>query len=448
MRLGVMLPLTDLGGEPNVLRDFALAAEELGYTNLGLPDHVLGANAATHPEVAGRNTSADMFHDPFVAFGFLAGLCKPTTEFSTQVLILAQRQAVLVAKQAACLDVLCGGRFRLGVGVGWNEVEYVGLNENFHNRGRRSEEQVQVMQKLWAQPHVKYEGRWHHIDDAGINPRPASGKVPVWYGGHVEQTLQRCAKWGDGWMPNAYPPGQEALDIFAKLRKLTEEAGRNPKDVGIEVWTSMGSGSEADWAREAGFWKKAGATHLCLTTTFHRRHHHRLAGKTVMVAAMKGRRQAQMRRPGLLPKPGFPSPICLAARAHRSPHLDPDILGVTAGFLGQLAQLGENIERLLARRIGVGHPAVAPFGAALQGLLDMAAIPHRHFSRSRARIDPGIVDMVPAALILYMRLGPQFLHHLHLLLGAAAAIVEILVEADIFDLVPADPDTKPEPPAA
>ena len=154
-----------------------------------------------------RNTSQDLFHDPFVLFGFLAG-CTSKLGFSTGVLILAQRQTVLVAKQAASLDVLCGGRFRLGIGVGWNEVEFVGLNENFHNRGRRSEEQVQVMQALWAQEHVDVQGRYHTIDDAGINPRPASGRVPVWFGGHHEATLPRIAKWGDGWMPNAYAPDQ------------------------------------------------------------------------------------------------------------------------------------------------------------------------------------------------------------------------------------------------
>ena len=175
--------------------------------------------------------------------------------FSTGVLILPQRQTVLVAKQAASLDVLCGGRFRLGIGVGWNEVEFTGLNENFHNRGRRSEEQVQVMQKLWAEPHVNFKGRWHTIEDAGINPRPASGRVPVWFGGHHERTLPRIAKWGDGWMPNAYPPDQSALDIFGQLRRLTEEAGRDPAKVGIEVWVSMGTGTEADWAKEARFWK-------------------------------------------------------------------------------------------------------------------------------------------------------------------------------------------------
>jgi probable F420-dependent oxidoreductase len=202
----------------------------------------------------------------------------PKLGFSTGVLILPQRQTALVAKQAACLDALCGGRFRLGIGVGWNEVEFTGLNENFHNRGRRSEEQIEVMQKLWAAPHVSIKGRWHTIDDAGINPRPASGKVPVWFGGHHERTLERIAKLGDGWMPNAYPPDQSALDVFGQLRRLTEQAGRDPKQLGIEVWVSMGAGSEADWAKEARFWKQAGASHLCLTTTFNRRHHKRIAG--------------------------------------------------------------------------------------------------------------------------------------------------------------------------
>jgi probable F420-dependent oxidoreductase len=215
-----------------------------------------------------------------VLFGYLAGVA-PKLGFSTGVLILPQRQTVLVAKQAACLDVLCGGRFRLGIGVGWNEVEFTGLNENFHNRGRRSEEQVQVMQKLWAEPYVTFKGRWHTIEDAGINPRPASGKVPVWFGGHHDRTIERIAKYGDGWMPNAYPPGEEADKMLGRLRRLTEAAGRDPAAVGVEAWVSMGSGSEADWAKEAWFWKRAGATHLCLTTTFHRRHHHRIAGHTL-----------------------------------------------------------------------------------------------------------------------------------------------------------------------
>ncbi|HUB45527.1 MAG TPA: LLM class F420-dependent oxidoreductase [Acetobacteraceae bacterium] len=279
MQLGALVPFGDIGGDPSVVRDFAQNVEAMGYDFLEGPDHVLGVNAASRPGWD-RNDNNDLFHDPFVLFGFLAG-CTTRLGFSTGVLILPQRQTVLVAKQAACLDVLCGGRFRLGIGVGWNEVEFVGLNENFKNRGRRSEEQVQVMQALWANQHVTFNGKYHTIEDAGINPRPPSGRVPVWYGGHHDLTLPRVAKWGDGWMPNAYPPGDEALAIFDRLRSLTHEAGRDPSAVGIEVWTSCGAGTPADWKRDAAFWKKAGASHLCLTTTFNRRTHRRIAGGTV-----------------------------------------------------------------------------------------------------------------------------------------------------------------------
>src|ERR1700733_8261716 len=179
MKLGVAIPVIDsaVGGDPNAIRDFAQAAEDIGYHDLSVPDHVLGVNVATRPDWGDRNTSADLFQDPFTVLGFPAG-CTNKIAFSTQVLILAQRQTVLVAKQAACLDVLCGGRFRLGIGVGWNEVEFVGLNENFHNRGRRSEEQVQVMKALWAEPHVTFHGKYHTIQDAGINPLPVKRSIP------------------------------------------------------------------------------------------------------------------------------------------------------------------------------------------------------------------------------------------------------------------------------
>jgi probable F420-dependent oxidoreductase len=280
MKLGASLPVVDIGTGPAAVRDYAQAAEGLGYAYLVAPDHVRGVNPAADHGGRRVGTTANPYHDPFVLFGFLAG-CTQRIGFSVGVLILAQRQAVLVAKQAASLDVLCDGRFRLGIGVGWNEVEFVGLNENFHNRGRRSEEQVQVMQALWANQHVDFKGRYHTIDDAGINPRPASGRVPVWYGGHHEKTLPRIAKWGDGWMPNAYPPDQTAIEIFSELRRLTEAEGRDPNAVGIEVWTSCGAGSEADWRKEAAFWQAAGVSHICLTTTFHRRHHHRIAGKSL-----------------------------------------------------------------------------------------------------------------------------------------------------------------------
>jgi probable F420-dependent oxidoreductase len=294
MQLGALVPFGDTGGDPSLVRDFAQNLEALGYDFLEAPDHVLGANPGTNAGTDPRARVADsMYHDPFVLLGFLSAATTKLA-FSTGVLIVAQRQTALVAKQAACLDVLSGGRFRLGIGVGWNPVEFTALNENFHNRGRRSEEQAQVMQALWAQPHVTFKGKYHTIDDAGINPRPASGKVPLWYGGHHEHTLPRIAKWGDGWMPNAYPPDQSALDIFSQLRRLTEQEGRDPAAVGIEVWTSCGESNEANWRKEVAFWKQAGVSHICLTTTFDRRHHHRIAGRTIAdhLAAQKRYRDA------------------------------------------------------------------------------------------------------------------------------------------------------------
>src|SRR6266853_762643 len=189
MKLGVALPIVDIGGEPDTIRDFVQAAEEIGYQGIALPDHVLGANPASRPGwTQQRGRSTDLYHDPFVLFGFLAAVTK-IEDFSTQVLILPQRQTALVAKQAASLDVLSQGRFRLGIGVGWNEVEFTGLNEDFHNRGRRSEEQVAAVHPLWAAPHVVLPCKCHPIEVAGITPRPASGRLPLWYGGHADVPL-------------------------------------------------------------------------------------------------------------------------------------------------------------------------------------------------------------------------------------------------------------------
>jgi probable F420-dependent oxidoreductase len=282
MRLGVALPLVDaeIGGDPVAIREFAQAAEEIGYRDLAAPDHVLGVNVTSRPDWGDRNTSADLFHDPFVLFGFLAG-CTRNIEFSTQVLILAQRQTVLVAKQAACLDVLCGGRFRLGIGVGWNPVEFVGLNENFHNRGHRSEEQVEVMKALWAEPHVIFNGKFHTIEDAGINPLPPKRSIPIWYGGHADVTLRRVVKWGDGWMPLAYAPGDEATAAFDKLRGYAAAAGRDPASIGIDTRVSVGIGNEAEWRDTVRFWKSSGVTHLTLATYSGRGHLRRIPGKSL-----------------------------------------------------------------------------------------------------------------------------------------------------------------------
>ena len=289
MQLGASLPVADIGTGPAVVRDYVQALEGLGIDYIQAPDHVLGGNPTGHKNKKRFGTSANPYHDPFVLFGFIAG-CTDKIGFAPGVLILAQRQAVLVAKQAASLDELSNGRLRLGIGVGWNELEFTGLNENFHNRGKRSEEQVQVMQALWANQHVDFKGKYHTIDDSGLNPRPKSGRVPVWFGGHVDATLERTAKWGDGWMPLAYPADDTALKAFEKLRALTREAGRDPAQIGIEVWMSLGSGTPDDWRKEVTFWKNAGVTHITAHTTYATGHHKRIPGTTAAahLAAVKG----------------------------------------------------------------------------------------------------------------------------------------------------------------
>ena len=279
MQLGASLPVGDIGTCPTVVRDYAQTLEGMGFNYIQAPDHVLGGNPAGHKDKARVGTSVTAYHDPFVLFSFIAG-CTNKIGFAPGVLILAQRQAVLVAKQAASLDELSNGRLRLGIGVGWNELEFTGLNENFKNRGKRSEEQVQVMQALWANDHVDFKGKYHTIDDSGINPRPKSGRVPVWFGGHVDATLERTAKWGDGWMPLAYPADDSALKAFDKLRGLVAAAGRSMDDVGIEVWLSLGSDDTAQWRKDVAFWKAAGVTHITAHTTYASGHHKRIAGKT------------------------------------------------------------------------------------------------------------------------------------------------------------------------
>lgn len=280
MQLGANLPLSDIGGEAAVVRDYAQAAEAMGFDYLGAADHVVGVNAASRPGWDDRNTSADLFHDPFVLYGFLSA-CTEAIGFSTQVLILAQRQAALVAKQAACVDVLSGGRFRLGVGIGWNAEEFTALNEDFGNRGKRSAEQVEFMQALWAEPHVTFEGKWHRINDAGINPLPGGGSLPLWFGGHEDVTLRRTAKYGDGWIMLALPAGAEADAQFGKLRAYTKAEGRDPAKMGLEVWVSVGEGGPEDWRAEFEAWQAAGVSHVTVNNVYNRAHHQRIEGRTL-----------------------------------------------------------------------------------------------------------------------------------------------------------------------
>jgi probable F420-dependent oxidoreductase len=280
MKLGVAIPQTDIGSDPLIMREFAQTAEAIGFQHLAVYDHVLGANIAHRPDWSGTYTSEHSFHDPFVLFGYLAGQTE-SIELTTQVLILPQRQTALVAKQAASVDVLSGGRLRLGIGLGWNSVEYVGLNQNFKNRGRRSEEQVTVMKQLWTQPHVIFKGNWHEIPDAGINPLPIQRPIPVWFGGQGEPVLKRIAKLGDGWITLYHQPNEQAQSDFRALLKYARDAGRAEGEVGIDVWVSMGGGQPNDWREEIKAWKKLGVTHITLNTAFDVRHHQRIAGTSL-----------------------------------------------------------------------------------------------------------------------------------------------------------------------
>jgi probable F420-dependent oxidoreductase len=264
MRFGVVFPQTEIGTDPAVIRDFAQTAEALGYHHILAYDHVIGANPASRQGWRPPYTHKDSFHEPFVLFSYLAGVTK-TLEFTTGVIILPQRQTVLVAKQAAALDVLSGGRLRLGIGIGWNPVEYEALGENFKNRGRRSEEQVEVLRKLWTQELVTYEGQWHRITDAGLNPLPIQRPIPIWFGGSDDRALRRLARLGDGWFP-LMGPDDTCRAAIDKIGSYAREAGRDPKSIGIESRVTIGQKSPEEWKKEIEAWKNLGATHLAVNT--------------------------------------------------------------------------------------------------------------------------------------------------------------------------------------
>ncbi len=260
-----MFPQTEIGTDPVAVRDYAQAAESLGYDHLIAYDHVVGANAESRTGWSGSYRHTDMFHEPFVLFGYLAGVTQRIGLVSG-VVILPQRQTVLVAKQAAEVDVLSGGRLRFGIGIGWNAVEYEALGENFHNRGARSEEQVEVMRALWTNQLVTYEGRWHKITDAGLNPLPVQRPIPLWIGGKVDQTLRRIARFGDGWLSNMPRPNDDVHAMIETLRSYTVEEGRDPDSIGIEAWVSIGSRPQEQWTLDVAAWTDLGATHIAVNT--------------------------------------------------------------------------------------------------------------------------------------------------------------------------------------
>jgi len=267
MKLGISLPLVDIQGDPIVVRDFAQAAEGLGYNGLSAPDHVLGVNVASRPDWGARNTSKDFFHDPFVLFGYLSA-CTRAVGFSTQVMILPQRQTALVAKQAASLDVLSGGRFRFGIGVGWNPVEFEALGEDIKNRGRRVEEQLEVMRLLWTRELVTYAGQWHRVPDAGINPLPVKRPIPIWMGGESPAVLRRAARLADGWITlQTFRPGPAAQQTVDGLLGQVREAGRDPAAFGIEGRVALASVPPDQREKEMVAWREMrGISHLCGNT--------------------------------------------------------------------------------------------------------------------------------------------------------------------------------------
>ncbi|CAN5433097.1 LLM class F420-dependent oxidoreductase [soil metagenome] len=264
MQIGAVFPQTEFGNDPVAIRDYAQTVEALGYRHVLAYDHVLGANPQRPGGWQGPYTHETAFHEPFVLFGFMAGVTQ-TLGFATGIIILPQRQTALVAKQASTLDVLSGGRLRLGIGIGWNEVEYVALNENFNNRGKRMEEQVDLLRQLWTEPLVTFQGQWHTIPDAGIKPLPVQQPIPIWFGGHAPAVMRRVAQSGDGWMPN-YRTAAEAQPTLEILDRALADAGRRRADIGIEPRINYGDGRPEQWRELMEDWQAVGATHLTINT--------------------------------------------------------------------------------------------------------------------------------------------------------------------------------------
>ena len=262
MQIGVTFPQTEIGADPAVIRDYAQAAEGMGYRHLVAFDHVLGADTTHRPGWRGY-THRQMFHEPFVLFGYLAALTH--LEFVPAVIILPQRQTALVAKQAAEVDVLTGGKLRLGVGVGWNPVEYEALGMNFQARGRVVEEQIEVMRLLWSQEVVSYKGQYHTVTEAGLNPLPVRRSIPVWLGGSADVLLRRVARIGDGWFPQGQPD-DHMRRLLERLISYIREAGRDPSTVGIEARVNASEGNLDEWVRQTEGWRALGATHISLNT--------------------------------------------------------------------------------------------------------------------------------------------------------------------------------------
>jgi probable F420-dependent oxidoreductase len=258
VKLGVVFPQTEIGADPGGVREYAQAAQELGFDHLLAYDHVLGADRERHAHLTGPYRTEHMFHEILVLFGYLAGVA-PGLELVTGVVITPQRQTALLAKQAAEIDVLTGGRFRLGLGIGWNDVEYEALGMNFHDRGRRFEEQIELLRRLWTEPVLDFRGRWHSVTAAGLNPLPVQRPIPIWIGGSAERALRRGARLADGYFPQRPLDGGWPVTM-ERMRAWVEEAGRDWDGFGVEQRISVAEGTPDEW-------RELGATHVSLVTT-------------------------------------------------------------------------------------------------------------------------------------------------------------------------------------
>jgi probable F420-dependent oxidoreductase len=260
MRVGVVFPHQEIGNDPGRIAAYVQAAEDLGYAHVVAYDHVVGADPAGRPAWwKGSYTHRDAFHEPFVLFGYLAAVTK-TIELAFGIVILPQRQTVLVAKQAASLDVLSRGRVRLGVAIGWNHVEYEALGMSWRDRAKRVEEQIQVLRLLWTNELVDYTGRWHRIDRAGINPLPVQRPIPLWMGADEEVAIQRVARLADGWFSHL-TPDEKGRDGLERFRRYVREAGRDPASVGVEGRVAA-TGTPDDWTRRALAFRDMAVSHL------------------------------------------------------------------------------------------------------------------------------------------------------------------------------------------
>lgn len=263
MRAGALFPQTEFGNDPMAIRDFAQQAEELGFSHIIAADHILGVDPARIANWEGPYTYETPFHEPLILLSYMAAVTT-SIEIVTSILVLTQRQTALVAKQAATLDVLSGGRLRLGVGVGWNRAEFEALDVEFGNRGKRIEEQVELLHELWKNPLVDFQGTWHTIHGAGINPLPIQRPIPIWFGGHSDPVLERAVKQGEGWLP-LYRSVAEARPRVQRLKKLLEAYERSPSEFGLEfrIWHNEGPGS---WRESYRSWERLGATHVHIDT--------------------------------------------------------------------------------------------------------------------------------------------------------------------------------------